>query len=76
MGANFDRSNCTGERGASPLGSPASPREEPVPDFRGLLRRAATDLRSEATGKVRPDQRERLLKLAALLEGYAEESGA
>ncbi|MBM3549024.1 MAG: hypothetical protein FJX54_18945 [Alphaproteobacteria bacterium] len=74
MGANLDRSSGTGERRASPGASPAAVREEPVPDFRGLLRRAASDLRNEANGRVKADQRERLLKLAALLDGYAEEA--
>jgi len=74
MGANFDRSNATGERGTSPASSPVRRRDDTVPDFRSLLRRAATDLRAEATGKVRAEQRERLLKLAALLDGYAEEA--
>jgi len=74
MGTNFDRSNATGERGASSISSPEAGRGEAIPDFRGLLRRAANDLRGEARGKVRPDQRERLLKLAALLDGYADES--
>jgi hypothetical protein len=74
MGSNLDRSNGTGERGASPSASPASSHEEPAPDFRALLRRAATDLRAEATGKIRPDKRDRLLRLAATLDRYAEES--
>lgn len=74
MGTNVDRSNATGERGVSPKDSSVAGREEAIPNFRGLLRRAANDLRSEADGKVRPDQRERLLKLAALLDGYADES--
>ncbi len=75
MGSNFDRSNGAGERGATTLSpSPATFGEEPVPDFRGLLRRAANDLRSEAQGKARPDQRDRLLRLAAMLDRYAEET--
>ena len=73
MGSNFDRSNDAGGRGASPS-SPAYFADEAVPDFRGLLRRAADDLRSEASGKAPSDQRDRLLRLAAMLEKYAEES--
>jgi hypothetical protein len=75
MGANFDRSNGTGERGTNPAPSPASAHPaESVPDFRGLLRRAAMDLRSEAAGKAKADQRERLLRLAAMLDQYAEDA--
>lgn len=74
MGSNFDRSNCAGEREAALAPSPASFGDAPVPDFRGLLRRAANDLRTEAVGKARPEQRDRLLRLAAMLDRYAEDT--
>lgn len=74
MGSNFDRPNGAGERGAHLSPSPASFGDEPVPDFRGLLRRAANDLRTEAQVKARPEQRDRLLRLAAMLDRYAEET--
>ena len=43
-------------------------------DFRGLLHRAATDLRAEALSKTDSDQRERLLKMADVLDRYAEDA--
>lgn len=46
-----------------------------VPDFRALLRRAASDLREEATTvAARGEQRERLMSLAAMLDRYADDS--
>lgn len=74
MGSNFDRSNGAGEREATLAPSPASFGDEPVPDFRGLLRRAANDLRTEAVRKARSEQRDRLLRLAAMLDRYAEDT--
>jgi hypothetical protein len=47
-----------------------------VPDFRALLRRAAADLRGEAASAARAEHRERLLKLADMLDRYADESEA
>lgn len=74
MGSNFDRSNGAGERGVSLSSSPAPFPDETVPDFRGLLRRAANDLRTEASAKGRSEQRDRLLRLAAMLDRYAEDT--
>ena len=75
MGSTYDRQTGVGRGGgatASPAPHPSS--EESVPDFRALLRRAATDLRGEAAGRDRADQKDRLLKLAEILDSYANES--
>lgn len=74
MGSHSDRSNGTGEHGMTSSSSPASFRDETVPDFRGLLRRAAGDLRAEASAKSHSEQKDRLLRLAAMLDRYAEDS--
>jgi hypothetical protein len=72
MGSNFDRSNGSGACASS--AAPAK-RDQQVPDFRGLLRKAAADLRAEAAGRARAEDRERLTRLATILEGYAEDGG-
>ena len=74
MGSHSDRFNGTGEHEASSSSSPASFRDEMVPAFRGLLRRAAGDLRAEASAKSHSEQKDRLLRLAAMLDRYAEDS--
>jgi hypothetical protein len=72
MGAPYERHGNFGEGGATSSSSPSS--EDSVPDFRALLRRAAADLRAEAGTAARADHRERLLKLAEMLDRYADES--
>ena len=73
MGAAYERHGSrVGEGGGSASSSPSP--EDSVPDFRALLRRAAADLRAEAVTAVRVDHRERLLKLAAMLDRYADEA--
>ena len=74
MGAPYERPGRVGEGGGG--SSPSSPLEDTVPDFRALLRRAAADLRGEAGSAARPEHRERLLKLAEMLDRYADESEA
>ncbi len=74
MGSHSDRANGTGERGVALSSSPPAVRDDAAPDFQGLLRRAAADLRAEASGKTHSDQKDRLLRLAAMLDRYAEES--
>lgn len=74
MGSPSERANGTGERGVSSPASPATFRDDAAPDFHGLLRRAAADLRAEASGKAHSEQKDRLLRLAAMLDRYAEDS--
>jgi hypothetical protein len=74
MGAPYERQGGVGEGGGG--SSPSSSLDDSVPDFRALLRRAATDLRGEAASATRPEHRERLLKLAEMLDRYADESEA
>lgn len=75
MGATYERHGTSiGEGGAAASSSPSP--EDSVPDFRALLRRAAADLREEAATATRADHRERLLKLAVMLDRYADETDA
>lgn len=74
MGSIYDRQIGIGGGVAAASSSPTFSPEAPVPDFRALLRRAAADLRGEAAGRDHGDQKDRLLKLATILDNYADES--
>ncbi len=71
MGSHSDRANGTGDIGGA--SSLSTFRDDAAPDFRGLLRRAAGDLRAEASDKAQSEQKDRLLRLAAMLDRYAED---